>query len=180
MTTLTKPNWAVIPLWETKDGQCTCRAGTDCTSPGKHPRTPRGIHNATSDPDRLAAWHDRWPNANWGLACGPDNGILVVDVDNQHGGLTAWARLLDEHGPIVTPTCITGGGGLHLYFHHPEVAVKNSVGRIAPGIDVKARGGHVVMAGGSHVNGRYEWQDGQSSADLDFAEVPEWLLNLIV
>jgi hypothetical protein len=46
----------VFPLYEVlADGRCACPAGGGCSSPGKHPRLPRGFHAATSDGETVAA-----------------------------------------------------------------------------------------------------------------------------
>ena len=57
-----------------------------------------------------------------------------------------------------TYTVKTGGGGQHLYFLWPEGAgVRNSAGKIAPGLDVRGHGGYVVAPPSLHASGaRYE------------------------
>jgi hypothetical protein len=47
--------WPVVPLHTPQGGSCSCR-GDECTSRGKHPRTPRGLHDASTDAGRIAAW----------------------------------------------------------------------------------------------------------------------------
>jgi hypothetical protein len=39
-------DWAVFPVHSIHNGVCTC-SHADCGSPGKHPRTPRGLTDAT-------------------------------------------------------------------------------------------------------------------------------------
>jgi hypothetical protein len=43
-----------------------------------------GVHAATTDPDRIAAWWHLIPDAAVGVAAGP-SGLLILDVD-RHGG----------------------------------------------------------------------------------------------
>ena len=53
----------VLPLHTIRAGRCTCR--TDCgRNAGKHPLTPHGKDDATTDLRQVAAWWDHWPWAN--------------------------------------------------------------------------------------------------------------------
>ena len=63
--------WRVFPLHSIVDGACSCGSAT-CTGtkPGKHPRTPRGCLDATTDTAQIAAWWSQWPEANVGVATG--------------------------------------------------------------------------------------------------------------
>lgn len=70
-----------------------------------------GLHDATTDPERIAAWWRRCPQANIGIATGAAFDVLDIDP----AGLPRWVadhdRLdLDVHGQAGTPR-----GGLHLY-----------------------------------------------------------------
>lgn len=107
----------------------------------KVPTTPRGFHDATSHPDAVRQLWRRWPGALIGMPTGPVNGFDVLDVDPRHGGDT-WH---DEHRDNLpaTRTHTTRSGGLHVLFRHLD-GVRNSAGRIAPGIDVRGEGGFVI------------------------------------
>lgn len=66
--------WALFPCHEPGDGGCSCRR-PDCASPTKHPRTPRGLHDATTDPATIDRRWRRWPTANIaGTGSGAGNG----------------------------------------------------------------------------------------------------------
>ena len=124
-------SWAVFPVHTVVDGKCTCNGATNC-SPGKHPRTPNGFQDATTDPGILAMWWEEWvdeygithppmyPDSNIGVATGSASGILVVDVDTKHNGLQTWTELQDMNGVVNTMTSITGSGGNHYFFRLPE------------------------------------------------------------
>ena len=151
---------AIVPLHGVVNGRCTCRRG-DCTSPGKHPRTPHGVKGATTDENRNREWWGRWRDANVGIATGRPSGLVVVDIDPAHGGVDTIDGLVAERqdaGWLVTLTVHTGGGGFHLYFRHPGGAVSSSVGRLGPGVDVRGDGGLVVAPLSVHASGRrYHW-----------------------
>ena len=158
--------WPIFPVWyPTADGGCACPKGLDCPSPAKHPMgdlVPRGLKNATTDPDLIRAWWTRRPGANIGMATGPRSGVVVVDVDIDKGGFETLAALIHQHEEWTrTPTVRTGGGGLHLYFQYPEGAeIRNDAGRkLGPGIDVRSKGGYVLLPPSKHATRRvYEWE----------------------
>ncbi len=118
--------------------------------------------------EERASWS--WPGV--GIVTGRLSGVLVLDVDGPEG-----AAELQKHGHPATPMARTASGGMHLYFQHPEHAVKTGI-RVAPGLDVKAAGGYVVAPPSVGANGNpYEWI--VSPEDADLADPPEWLMRLI-
>ena len=151
--------WQVFPLHSPLDGQCSC-GKLDCQSPAKHPRTPNGLLDATTDVDTIANWWDTWPESNIGIRTGEVSGIVVVDIDAAKGGLESWEELQDLHGRVDALTCHTGGGGLHLYFQAPPTTLlKSGAGEIALGVDTRAEGGYVVAPPSLHMSGRqYSWE----------------------
>ena len=119
-------------------------------------------------PEELGAWS--WPGV--GIVTGPVSDVLLLDVDGPEGEAE-----LQKHGHPVTPMVRTAGGGLHLYFKHPEQHVRTGI-RVAPGLDVKASGGYVVAPPSVGPNGRaYEWIISPEEAEL--ADPPEWLMSLL-
>ena len=56
--------WPVLPLHTLLEGGvCSCHK-PDCSRPGKHPRTERGLREATTDPAKIRQWWSQWPDAN--------------------------------------------------------------------------------------------------------------------
>jgi Bifunctional DNA primase/polymerase, N-terminal len=165
--------WAVIPLHTPNNGACSCK-NQNCSSPGKHPRTRRGLDDATTDPKRVRQFWKTWPEANIGIVTGSQSGLLVLDVDdkgNQKGSDSLAALTAVNPEPLSTFTVRTGNGK-HLYFKHPGYAIKNSVGAIGVGLDVRSERGYVVASPSRHANGsKY-----QIEAERPLAEVPDWLL----
>ena len=45
---------------------CSCRRGSGCDRPAKHPLVRHGIHDATTHAGQLERWWSRWPAANLG------------------------------------------------------------------------------------------------------------------
>jgi hypothetical protein len=129
-------------------------------------------------PAEIAAWFERWPDANVGIVTGHASGLVVVDVDPRHGGAETLAALEASHGALpASVESQTGGGGRHLYFAHPGGVVRNRVG-LAPGIDLRGDGGVVVAPPSLHASGRrYRWRDGHRPEDVALADAPPWLLR---
>jgi len=126
-------------------------------------------------PDQIAAWCEKYPDANIGLATGKVSGIVVIDVDGEEG--VASARALDL--PKQTPVAKTGRGW-HVYLAHPGdgVRIGNRAG-LRPHIDVRGDGGYVVIPRSLHESGRrYEWIQGPDEFPL--APIPSRLLQLLL
>lgn len=173
-----KLGWAVFPCHSIDPaGICSC-GDTECSSPGKHPRTQNGVLDATTDPDQIKKWWEQWPTANVAIATGKISGIDVLDIDPRHGGNQSLEELEAQHEPIPsTPIANTGGGGRHIVFRHHE-GLRNKAG-IAPGIDIRADGGYVVAAPSIHASGNiYSWDANLKPTKVDIAEWPPWLLAL--
>lgn len=177
---------AVLPLHRPveREGRRRCSCGkADCPSPAKHPvgrLASRGLLDASRDSVRLTSWFEReaW---NVGIATGAASGIVVLDIDPRHGGEGSLAALEAEHGPLPpTWRFLTGGGGEHILFRHPGGTVKNSAGRIGPGIDVRGDGGYIVAPPSLHIGGRpYAISVDHHPDDVTLAELPSWLLATI-
>lgn len=141
---------------------------------GKSPRTRRGFHDATTHPDFIRGW---WLtttlNVNIGLRV--PEGIVVIDVDPRNGGDESLTRLETQFGPLPdTLTCLTGGGGRHLWLAYNGAAR----GRLATGIDVKThKSGYVVAPPSIHpdTGRRYEWLNHTTPT----AAAPPWLRHLL-
>ena len=163
----------VFPCHAWGDG-CTC-GRPDCHSPGKHPRTRRGVHEATTDQGQILRWWRTWPEASIGGAIG-GAGLWVLDLDGE-AGIARWHRWLQETGTECPPTLTvrTGGGGLHLWWRTPaERAIRNRV-RILACVDVRASGGYVILPPSTHRSGRrYEIE-----IDAPPADPPAALLELV-
>jgi hypothetical protein len=102
---------------------------------------------------------DDWPLV--GVPTGSASGLDVLDIDAP--GL-AW---LDDVWDRLPPTRahVTRSGGRHLFFK--SKGLRNSAGRIADGIDVRADGGFIVW---------WPRQGFRVLSDAGVAEWPEWLL----
>ena len=166
--------WRVFPVHGIVNGRCTC-GNPNCQSPGKHPIESNWRQRAITSPSQIATWWRQHPYANIALALPP--GLLVVDIDPRNGGDDS---LLTLPGFPDTVEALTGGGGRHIYLTYPPDRPKPPA-KLAPGIDIKASGGYVLLSPSLHVSERrYEWEASSQPTDMPIAEAPDWLLKRIV
>ena len=99
-----------------------------------------------------------------GVPTGPASGIDVLDLDYKHGA-KAWE---DANAHQIPETRIhqTKSGGRHVLFQC-NPAVRNSQGRIGPGVDVRGSGGYIIIPPSKGYSVIH---------DAPIAPWPEWLL----
>jgi putative DNA primase/helicase len=147
-----------------------------CQPRGKNPACARGTLDATTDVARINGWWGAIGELNIGLATGKASGFFVCDIDNEEGQATL--RTIEEAHGALPPTVETiTGRGRHLYFSLGEHKIRNSVGKLGSGIDVRGDGGYVLAPPSVHPSGRL-YTRSVDSAD-QFAEAPGWLHKLV-
>jgi putative DNA primase/helicase len=169
----------VFPLHTPTDaGACSCAAGANCKSTGKHPRTANGLKDATTDPAQIKNLWRRYPTANIGGATGEASGFFALDEDPKAGGSASLADLVEANGDdwLNTSRVKTGSGGFHFYFLMPESTdIRNTASKIAPGLDTRGTGGYVCLSPSLHASGNlYRIEN-----DLAIAPAPAWLVEMI-
>lgn len=147
---------------------------------GKVPATLHGLKDASTDVSKLDIWYERHPDRGVALATGDVSGVFAVDLD----GLEAVATfdgLQQEHGRIPRTVVSKTARGYHILFRMPEDGeVRNSAGKVGDGIDVRGTGGYIVIPPSPHPSGTpYRWADGRSPDDIEPADAPNWLLELV-
>jgi hypothetical protein len=131
----------------------------------------------TRDIAQIEADWAQWPDANIGLPCGKESGFWVMEADTSEGhgvdGLQSIRDLVARHGDIPpTRMAESPSGSVHYYFKWVEgVEITNSVGRIAPGIDVRGQGGMVIAPPSIRHGQAYKWLN-----ELQPVEAPPWVL----
>ena len=149
-----------------------------CHPATKHPLTPQGFKNATTDQQTIDAWWQRAPTAMAGMPTGEPSGVIVldIDVDTEKGvdGYKALAALEAKHGPLPPTRAVrTPRGGEHRYFMRPGQTVKNSASKLGVGIDIRGDGGYVIVPPSVNADGvPYAW-----IRDSEPALAPDWLFQ---
>ena len=147
---------------------------------------------ATVDPDRIARCWSTGPYGI-GIACGPSR-LVVVDldvpkpgqvapdgwrIDGVETGADVFGILCDTAGqPYLAGTysVMTGRGGRHLYYRHPDTGpdLRNTAGTLGWLVDTRAHGGYVVAAGCTVAGRPY-----RVTRDDDPVPLPGWLADLL-
>lgn len=126
--------------------------------PNKAPLIAGWQQKATRDTHTIAQWKANGAAA-WGIPCGADNGLFVIDldVDKESGEPVGEASLMAlprYAGLLEKATVKTPSGGQHIYLKHFEGA-RNSTSKIGPKIDTRGQGGYVVAPGSKTEGGVY-------------------------
>jgi Bifunctional DNA primase/polymerase, N-terminal/Primase C terminal 1 (PriCT-1) len=157
----TARNWPIIP----------------CA--GKVPLTPHGLKDGTTDPTVIRSWLAKYPSANIAVVTGQP-GPVALDVDRTKDGASSLAELIKNHGVEVWDTLRfrSGGGGIHLLYAIPsDTVIHNSAGKLGEGLDVRGRGGYLIVPPSRHPSGGLYARDEQSPDDP--APMPASLLARI-
>lgn len=152
-----------------------------CQCPGKVPLVAWTEHTKTERVD-VVSWHNRFKTYNWGLAMGDKTLLIGIDID----GLEGEQILQDLRGDGELPDTwqFTTGAGRRLLYRIPEgMKTKKSV-NTGEGkheeCSILAEGQCTVIPPSIHHTGkRYEWVYGFSPEDVDCADAPVWLLDLV-
>jgi hypothetical protein len=140
---------------------------------GKTPAVARGFHAATTNPATIRRyWTD--PDRNIGIPTGAISKFWVLDVDGA-GGEASLSALERQHGAMSKTRIILTSRGRHVHFAYPG-SIPSSAARIAPGLDVRADGGYVIVPPSIHESGHiYTWSETPQSP---LACAPTWLIIL--
>jgi hypothetical protein len=117
--------------------------------------------------DAVTSWEPRHTGCGWAAAV--VNDLFIIDCDSDAALSTLSDNL--ESRPIPCTRVTLTPRGFHLWFRKPEdVVVRNRVA-VKPGIDVRSKGGYVVIPP----------SDGYAFANesAPIADAPEWILQLV-
>src|SRR5262249_33956109 len=153
-----------------------------CNPIDKSPLSSNGFKDATRDETQILAWWQQYPNAMIGVPMGPASGVWAIDLDidpaRKIDGKATLDQLIAQRGALPpTWTTITPRGGRHLIWaSDPNVDIRNSAGKIGPGIDVRGSGGYVIWPPRRDATGGVDqWETGRPQ---NAALAPPWLIAL--
>jgi hypothetical protein len=130
------------------------------------------FHDTKPSREQVQQWFQQFPDSRIGIITGQVSNLLVLDVDGEEG----INQIKDKEVP-TTWTVKTPRGGYHYYFNFPEILKdsKTTLAGILPNVDIRGYAGYVVS-----VNGHKDYSWVVHPADCDIAEVPQWLIDLIL
>lgn len=132
----------------------------------KAPACAGGFKAATTDTDQVRALWARHPGPLIGVPTGKASGFDALDLDPRHGAAAWWGA--NRHRIPETRAHRTRSGGLHALFRHAE-PVRNTAGKLGPGVDTRGEGGFIVW-----------WPlHGCNATDSPLADWPDWLLRAL-
>jgi len=115
-----------------------------------------------------------------GVPTGLGNGLFAIDADCRIvdgtfiDGPANLAKLIEANGDLPPTMRTLTKRGVHYLFHYAE-GIRNSMSKIAPGVDVRGEGGFVIWAGSIRADGFHYRRDPRSPPL--FATAPDWLIT---
>lgn len=121
----------------------------------------KGFKDASNDPDQVAYWWSRVPQANIGIATG--HIVDVIDIDGELGHqsrLNNWDLFKSLN--VIAVASTPRNGGQHIYV---EAHGGGNRAGVWPGIDIRGKGGYVILppsrlkegVNGNKYSGSYDW-----------------------
>ena len=163
----------VFPLNSVDDeNHCTCK-NIKCNSAGKHPVLKGSWKKyATTNIETIKKWKNEYKNINFALLTGTYSEqtkkyLIVIDVDaSEHTILSVLPKTFYYK---------TGSGGYH-FWYWSDFLIKNSVSLIENKVDVRGKGGYIVIPPARNKHGKYEFLNDSYNEINNF---PIELLNKI-
>ena len=136
----------------------------------KAPMTEHGQKDAANIEGVILRWFGGPTPKLIGLPC-KDNGIFAVDIDTPQAAGT-WSDWIKEFGMSEPCPSQKTTKGAHYIFKYPDFDFTGAVGKLAPGMDLRAD--NYICTGGE--GSGYEWMIPLATG---IPEAPDWLLDKI-
>lgn len=149
------------------EGSCLC-SNASCERAGKHAKVLWSEVTETSPAPTPE------PGEGYGIKTGQGpkgSGVVVIDCDSAEAIGTFEQKFIDAGEKYLKTLLVETPRGAHFYFQAPEFRVRNSVGKLAKGVDVRGDGGFVVGPGSPHKS-KVSYKILQDSSP---APLPRWL-----
>ncbi len=125
----------------------------------------------------IRGWFAQKPLADLGLLTGPSNGLLALDVDGEKG----YQSIADKPIPDTWVNCTRRGKHYLFSWDDRLSTVASTKVGVLPGIDVRGKGGYVVISPSVGIGDFvYTWLPGSSPDDRPLSKPPEWLIQLLL
>jgi Bifunctional DNA primase/polymerase, N-terminal/Primase C terminal 1 (PriCT-1) len=148
-----------------------------CAPRAKIPATSHGALDATVDRQVIERWWHDNPDFNVAVATGTASGIFILDVDGGEAE-TALRQLETLHGTLPPSVEVVTARGRHIWFKMPNTELRNSAGKLAPGLDIRASGGFALTPPSIHPSGKPYCRSVDTANAI--AAPPDWLIARLV
>lgn len=149
---------------------------------GKIPLVKDWQERQQTDKEEVEKWWKTWANMNVGLVLGTASGIIGIDVD----GEAAIVRLkeLSKGDLPATWSFETPGGGRRYLYKIPKGVTTRKYVETLEGqhseLALLGDGQQTILPPSIHGNGgKYSWYKGKSTRDIEIADVPRWIIDLM-
>ena len=149
---------------------------------GKIPLVKDWQGRQQTEKEEVEEWWKKWPYMDVGLVLGTASGIIGIDVD----GKAAIVRLkeLSKGDLPATWSFETPGGGKRYLYKFPEGVVPKKYVETLDGkhceLALLGNGQQTILPPSIHPNGgKYKWYKGKSTRDIEVANAPQWMLDLM-
>ncbi len=130
----------------------------------------------TNDPEVVRLIWGRLPDANIGLALGPENKICALRVTPQEGGLVSLKSLIKECDFLEETPQAESLMGVRLYFfkYYPNFFIPDGFKK---GLKVLKRG-IMLLPPSIYISGkRFLYKEGRELVNFPLADIPEFLIR---
>lgn len=152
--------------------------------PDKKPHIKGWPNKASRDEQQIRKWFNGKDAPNIGVVTGKKSGLFCLDVDGEIGKQSL-KNFESQYGEL-SKVCVaeTPSGGLHYFFKMPDFELRNSAGKLAPGLDIRGDGGYIVVAPSEVINrdgvvGKYRYLTDTTLINTELQSAPGWLLSLL-
>jgi hypothetical protein len=161
----------VLPLHAVANGNCSCGSGVDCKRPGKHPRTPHGVEDATADSKTIKEWWKRWPDAKIGLVLGASSNVIALETRGKTGRRKL-RKMTVDHGTL--PQTVTIQDRDQRFRLYRVGANKPCSVKLGDGVRILGDG-ELIVAPSPSSRGKRRFTQGRAFGEIDIGRAPDWL-----
>ncbi|AKA70867.1 bifunctional DNA primase/polymerase [Clostridium scatologenes] len=149
---------------------------------GKIPLIKDWQNRQPPNSEEVEKWANNWSEMNVGLALGSTSGIIGIDIDGE-AAISRLKKLSKGDIPTTWSFQTPGGGKRYLYKVPDGVATKKYVETLEGDhseIALLGDGQQTILPPSIHPNGgRYKWYKDKSYKDIELADAPQWMLDLM-
>ena len=144
----------------------------------KHPAVDGWPEKATTNEKLIRKWWAENPDYNVGILLGPGSGACDIEFDSEEGRETADRLLADL--PTIAYTSARSTHRLYRMPESPDVPKKAKIDVQGLEIRLGYKAAFSVAPPSTHPSGaQYKWVEGCSLGEIDIAEFPKSVLDLI-